>query len=103
MNIIDRAMLNFDINVVEEQSFPVAEYRVAITSDEGQLTKHEVTLSEEYWNELTGGKMSGQDLIEATFEFLLQHESNEAIMQKFDLKDVAEYWPDFENEIKRRY
>jgi hypothetical protein len=103
MNIIDREILNFDINVVEEQAFPVAEYRVVLTPDDGPHSTHEVTLSENYWQELTGGKMSGQDLVEATFEFLLQRESNDAIMNRFDLSVMAEYWPEYENEIKRRY
>lgn len=103
MNIVDRAMLDFELDVTEEQPFPVAEYRVTVMPDEEAHTTHEVTLSEEYWQKLTGGKMSGQDLIEATFEFLLQRESNESIMRKFDLSDVAEYYPEFENEITRRY
>lgn len=103
MNIIDRDVLNFDIDVTEEQAFPVAEYRVMLTPEDGPHSTHEVTLSEEYWEKLTGGKMSGQDLIEATFEFLLQRESNDSIMNKFDLTTVAEYWPEYENTIKRSY
>lgn len=103
MNIIDQAMLGFEIDVTEEQGFPNAEYRVVITPDENPHSTHEVTLSEEYWQKLTGGKMSGQDLIEATFEFLLQRESNDAIMQKFDLQQISEFWPEFENEILQKY
>lgn len=101
MNIVEHAAHGFDIDVVEEQEFPHAEYRISIIPDEGSHTTHLVTLDEQYWQELTSGKMSGQDLIEATFEYLLNIEENEAIMPRFDLRDIAEYYPEFENNIRQ--
>jgi hypothetical protein len=37
-----------------------------------------------------------------SFKFLLEHEPNTAILQAFDLQDIDRFYPDFENEIRRR-
>ncbi|MFA5954926.1 MAG: hypothetical protein WC817_05365, partial [Patescibacteria group bacterium] len=64
---------------------------------------HSVRLMEEYWQELTGGgKVSAQDLIEATFDFLLKREGNESILPEFDLSDISEFFPEFEGVIRQQ-
>lgn len=65
-------------------------------------TVHEVTLSEEYYQELTGGRETPEQLIQRSFEFLLRHESNTSILPRFDLPVINRYFPDYEKEISGR-
>ena len=59
-----------------------------------------VTVSDEYYQELTSGKISKEDLIEKSFEFLLERESKESILSSFDLPLINKYFPEYEEEIK---
>lgn len=92
--------INFDLDINQLQDFPAAVFHVSISGDSSE-TDHTVRLSEEYWEKLTGGKVSAEDLVRASFEFLLKRESNEAILQEFDLKSIAEYFPEYENTIQQ--
>lgn len=65
-------------------------------------TTHKVTLSEEYHNELTGGNISKEKLIEKSFKFLLQRESNSEILKEFDLQLIETYFPTFSQEMKNQ-
>ena len=43
-----------------------------------------------------------ENLIKASFEFLLERESNNSILSQFDLKVITHYFPEYEKEIKKR-
>jgi hypothetical protein len=66
------------------------------------VTHHEVHVSNEFYKSLTGGKISYENLIKASFEFLLERESNNSILSQFDLKVITHYFPEYEKEIKKR-
>ena len=68
--------------------------------ENGSGTKHEVVLSESYYNEITGGKISVRELVQKSFEFLLSRESKESILKKFDLMDISVYFPEYREESK---
>ena len=72
-----------------------------VTVEQTSVTKHEVTLSDTYYHELTSGKISKEALLKISFEFLLKHESNTMIMSRFDLPVINRYFPEYENEIRR--
>ena len=63
-------------------------------------TNHTVSLSPSYYKELTGGKISEEDLVENSFEFLLERESNTSILNSFDLPVIGRYFPEYENSIR---
>lgn len=63
-------------------------------------TSHEVTLNDDYWQKLTAGKISKEELIEKSFEFLLERESNETILREFELPVINQYFPEFEDSIQ---
>lgn len=65
-------------------------------------TTHTVTLMLEYYQKLTGGKVSAETLIEKSFEFLLEHEPNTAILSRFDLSVINRYFPDYERAIRKK-
>ena len=65
-------------------------------------SSHRVTLAEKDYTRLTSGKVSPEELIRRSFEFLLEHESKESILGRFDLTIISRYFPQYEREIKKR-
>ena len=70
-----------------------------VTVEDRTTTTHTVTLDNGYYEKLTGGAMSPEALIEKSFTFLLQRESNTMILSRFHLKVISQYFPEFEREI----
>ncbi len=65
-------------------------------------TTHTVTLKQDYYRKLTGGKVSPETLIEKSFEFLLERESNTSILSRFDLPVIGRYFPEYETTIVKQ-
>jgi hypothetical protein len=65
-------------------------------------TAHIVTLKDTYHQKLTGGKVTPETLIEKSFEFLLERESNTSILSHFELPVIAHYFPEYEKVIIKR-
>ncbi len=63
--------------------------------------EYKVILDDKYWQELTGGKTSKEELIKKSFNFLLERESKESILSRFDLRIISRYFPEYEQEIKK--
>jgi hypothetical protein len=66
-------------------------------------TVHTVMLKDAYYQKLTGGKASPEKLIEKSFEFLLERESNTSILSHFDLAVIARYFPEYEQVIVKQF
>lgn len=60
---------------------------------------YQVILTEDYFYRLTAGKISPQELVERSFEFLLEREPPSSILGEFDLKQINQYFPEYEDEI----
>lgn len=76
-------------------------FRVTVTDDSGQ-SRHSVSLSPGFYEKLTGKKVPEELLIERSFQFLLERESKESILREFDLPLIGRYFPNYENEIRKR-
>lgn len=72
-------------------------FRVEIKN--GSSTEHTVTLGKEDKKRLAP-KHAPEELIWASFLFLLAKESKESILSTFNLMDIAKYFPEYEKEIK---
>jgi hypothetical protein len=46
---------------------------------------------------------SPEELVEASFEFLLQHEAKEAILHRFELPVIERYFPDYPAAMQARF
>ena len=73
-----------------------------VTVRETSTTTHTVTVTKDYYDKLTGGKVPAETLIEKSFEFLLERESNTMILSRFDLPVIGHYFPDYEKTIGDR-
>lgn len=91
-------------------------FTVEVSEGRGTST-HTVTLEDSFFEKLTGEKASAggagssgaetsktskEHLIEKSFEFLLERESKESILGRFDLSVISRYFPEYEKEIGRR-
>ena len=74
------------------------EFTVTLT-EEGK-TKYIVTLDDEYYKDLTGERISKEELIKKSFKFLLKRERKESILSRFNLNVINSYFPEFVKEIK---
>lgn len=82
---------------VEKQSEDI--YRVTVDED-GDSSQHDVTVEEDYYQELTGGQMEKEELVRRSFEFLLEREPKESILSSFNLRVINRYFPSFEEHIR---
>jgi len=87
---------NIEVKNAGENSYAI---RVIEAKSE---TSHCVTLAEKDYMRLTGGTISPEELIRRSFEFLLERESKESILEHFDLIVISRYFPQYEREIKKR-
>jgi hypothetical protein len=75
-------------------------YQVTVEKG-GSSSRHTVTLSDDYFRKLTGGKGTPEELIRRSFEFLLHREPKESILSRFDLPVIQRYFPEYERTISR--
>ena len=64
-------------------------------------TTHRVTVDPAYHEKLTGGHTSAEKLVEKSFEFILQRESNTSILRAFELPIIGRYFPEYETTIRK--
>jgi hypothetical protein len=87
---------NIEVSRVREGEFLVTVVEGATRS------KHYVTLKAPDCARLAGGKIEAEHLIARSFEFLLEREPQESILPRFDLLEIARYFPSFERDIRFR-
>jgi hypothetical protein len=74
-------------------------FRVTVTEG-GSQTTHDVTATPEDLQ--ASGADSAEALVEASFKFLLERESKESILRRFELSVISRYFPEYPDEIKQR-
>ena len=82
------------VNSIDGDTFEVTV--VAATT-----TTHKVTLKPDYYEKLTGKRVTPEVLVQKSFEFLLDRESNTSILRSFDLPVIGRYFPEYERVIKK--
>jgi predicted PolB exonuclease-like 3'-5' exonuclease len=73
-----------------------------VTVESGSTTTHTVTLAPDYYQKLTGGKVSEEELIKKSFEFLLEREPNTSILRSFELPVINRYFSEYEQTMQKR-
>ena len=89
------------IEVKKLHHLPEGRFEVTVRSN--TVTKHNVTVTEEYYEKLTAGAVSPEALVEKSFEFLLAREPNTSILSEFNLRVISKYFPEYEREIKSKF
>jgi hypothetical protein len=89
------------IETTKIDDFPQAVFDVTVSGNPD--TAHRVTLTRDYYEQLTAGAVTAEELVEESFKFLLAHEPNTSILSAFDLTLISKYFPDYEPEIKSKF
>ena len=81
---------------------PLSDERWLVTvSGSGTTTQHRVRVSSADVERYGSPTCSSEQLLEASFRFLLHRESNTAILSEFELPLISRYFPEYEREIRR--
>ncbi len=78
-------------------------YHVEVTESDGSgsQTRHKVSMDKEYYEKISTGIIGPEDFIKKSFEFLLRRGDKDSILKEFNLKQIREYFPEYETEIKK--
>ena len=63
-------------------------------------TNHQVTISDDFIAEYQIKNLTKKEIIEQSFLFLLERESNTSILRKFDIEVIANYFPEYKKLFK---
>lgn len=75
-------------------------FEVVVRESTGS-TRHEVTMTQTVFARLATQTFPPDRCIEAAFLFLLDREPKEAILPRFDISVIANYFPEFLREFPR--
>jgi len=73
-------------------------YRVEVIEEDSKTT-HKVELNRNDYQKLTDGKVAPEQLVQCSFEFLLEREPKESILSSFNLSVISCYFPQYATEI----
>ncbi len=65
-------------------------------------TRHTVSVSQDDLARLAPGHYDPEELVAASFAFLLERESRESILRQFELPVIERYFPGYEAQIQRQ-
>lgn len=71
-----------------------------VTVESEATTTHTVSVDPAYHRKLAGDGVTAETLVEKSFEFLLERESNTSILSSFDLPIIGRYFPEYETKIR---
>ncbi len=89
------------IDVQKSEQNDTYEFQVTVREGDSQ-TRHQVTLTKADYDRVTAGAAPPEDLVRESFRFLLEREPKEAILGRFDLTVISNYFPAYERAIKKR-
>ena len=72
-----------------------------VTVADSMTTTHEVTVNDQSLTDLTNDRVTKEQLLEFSFNFLLDREPNTSILSKFDINVISKYFSDYRDEVKR--
>lgn len=73
-------------------------FRVEV-DEGGSSSEHQVTVDDEDFARLPD-RTTPEELIEASFRFLLDREPKESILSRFKLSVISRYFPEYPDEIR---
>lgn len=94
------------VNTVEHGE---EEWKFDVVVEGTSTTRHRISMRRLDYERLTAdttkvGEMAGPEaFIEGTFRFLLSREPQGSILREFDITQIPRYFPEYEQEMIRRY
>ena len=72
-----------------------------VTVADSTTTVHEVTVTDQNLTDLTDDNATKVQLLEFSFNFLLEREPNTSILSSFDINVISRYFSDYRDEVTR--
>ena len=72
-----------------------------VTVADSVTTTHTVTVTDQSLTDLTNDNATKTQLLEFSFNFLLDREPNTSILSKFDINVISKYFSDYRGEVRR--
>ena len=72
-----------------------------VTVADGMTTTHTVTVTDKSFTDLTDNNVTKTQLLEFSFNFLLDREPNTSILSSFDINVISKYFSDYKDEVRR--
>lgn len=88
-----------DINV-ENCEDKEAVWCFHVTLKNGDEIAYKVDVDKDYYKALTNHGIPPDVFVKRSFEFLLAREPKEAILRYFNVKEINNYFPEYEEEIR---
>ena len=82
---------------IEKRNDDVFEVTVA----DSVTTTHTVTVTDQSLTDLTDNNTTKTQLLEFSFNFLLDREPNTSILSSFDINVISRYFSDYRDEVRR--
>jgi len=79
---------------------PIDSTNFEVIVEGNTTTTHRVSVTHSYHQKLTNNRVTPEVLVETSFKFLLDRESNTIILSRFDLPIIERYYPEYEKTIK---
>ena len=72
-----------------------------VTVADSVTTTHTVTVTDQSLTDLTDNNTTKTQLLEFSFNFLLDREPNTSILSSFDINVISRYFSDYGDEVRR--
>ena len=72
-----------------------------VTVTDSVTTTHTVTITNQSLTDLTDNNVTKTQLLEFSFNFLLNIEPNTSILSSFDINVISRYFSDYRDEVRR--
>lgn len=82
---------------------PMAPGEFGVEVTEGtETTRHRVRVPEGFLDDLLLAGADPEVVVRESFEFLLEREPATSILREFSLEEIARFFPEYPNELRRR-
>ena len=72
-----------------------------VTVADSVTTTHKVTVTDQSLTDLADNKVTKTQLLDFSFNFLLDREPNTSILSSFDINVISRYFSDYRDEVRR--
>ena len=72
-----------------------------VTVADSVTTTHTVTVTDQSLTDLTDDNVTKTQLLEFSFNFLLDREPNTSILSSFNINVISKYFSDYKDEVRR--
>ena len=78
-------------------------YNVEITESDGSGSKtvHNVTVDREYYEMMSNQNVLPEEFVKRSINFLLKKEYKDSILKEFNIRQINNYFPEYEDEIRK--